>query len=374
MKVVYISVYRDNTLYAEAATQYILACEAGGIDIVCRPISLCNNLSNKSKCLVGHLENNNLQNINCVIQHILPQHYQYKYGVKNIGFLEWTTSHFNRSTWAENCNLMDEIWVSCEQNKIAAKNSGVHKPIYVISRPCNIYKFAKAYKPLDIDGVNDKTIFYTITDIEKINNVLGLIRTYYRTFTSRDNVVLIIRGQSENKSEQEIVSFLKHASIEIKKNMHLYKDENNYPPILIIAQNLSEEDLNRLHATCDVFISLARGCAWSMAAHDALGFGNPVILNNNGGFVDLVGTNDRKLAWMIPGQMTYCFGVTETPAGLFTGDEEWFDPNLIELSNAMQEAYQLSTVDELKHLKQNAKKRALEFSYEKIGKQIKERL
>jgi len=78
MKIAYISTYRDNTLAGRAAMQYILACEAAGLDVVCRPVSMGATSQNQKPCSVAHLEQKDMQNVDVIIQHVLPQFYQYK--------------------------------------------------------------------------------------------------------------------------------------------------------------------------------------------------------------------------------------------------------------------------------------------------------
>ena len=62
MKIAYLSVYRDGTGYANAALGNILACEAAGLDVVCRPVSLSAPKSNAS-CPVQHLEDKDLKGL-----------------------------------------------------------------------------------------------------------------------------------------------------------------------------------------------------------------------------------------------------------------------------------------------------------------------
>lgn len=373
MKIAYISTYRDNTIAGRAALQYILACEAAGLDVVCRPVSLGAIAQDQESCSVAHLEQKDVQNVDVIIQHVLPQFYQYKKNVKNIGFLEWPTSNFNRSAWAASCNLMDEIWVSCVQNREAALRSGVTKPVQVIPRPCDILKFEQDYKLLDIEQVQDKLVFYTITGLTRNNNISGLIRAYYKRFSARDDVMLVLCVQSEGQTEQDISTSLQKAIGDIKKSTHIYKNAKQYPPILLIAQQLSSEEINRIHATCDVFVTTARSCVWSNAAHDAMGFGNPIMVSRCGGFIDLMGQKEENCGWLIEGQTCPCFGMLEGVDNLFTGTEIWFDPDLIELSEFMQTAYDMWKHDPggaLKSLGKNGSIRAKDFSYEMIGEKI----
>ena len=99
MKLAYISVYRDGTGYANQAVHNILALEAGGIDVVARAVSLSQSKNHELAKRVEHLEQKSTDNIDAVIQHVLPHQFEYKSNLINIGLFCWETTHFSRSNW-----------------------------------------------------------------------------------------------------------------------------------------------------------------------------------------------------------------------------------------------------------------------------------
>jgi len=374
MKIAYLSVYRDGTGYANAAINNILALEAGGFDVVCRPVTLTGIKDKNSP--VQHLENKDMQDVDVCIQHILPSMFQYKSGVKNIGFFAWETSHFRRSNWAHCCNLMDEIWVPCEHNKQACIDSGVTVPIKVFPHSCRLAKFQQELKPLPIKEAENKFVFYTVGEMTKRKNFASLIRSYYTAFTNRDDVLLLIKTNVPGKSDAEGAAQLKAMCDQIKTELHIYGDKDKYPKIAIATRRLLEEDLARLHVTCDCFVLPSRGEAWAIPAHDAMGFGNPVLLSNHGGFIDLVGESAGKDS-LIEGQMTPCFGMSDGMKEIYTGDEYWFDPSIPDLVSKMQTLYYVYT-DEGNMLPsliaESVRDQAFKFSHQEVGKIAKELL
>ena len=213
--------------------------------------------------------------------------------------------------------------------------------------------------------------------IPRNNNISVLIRAYYKRFSARDDVIFILCVQSEGKREQDISTSLQKAIGDIKKSTHIYKNDKQYPPILLIAQQLSSEEIYRIHATCDVFVTVARSCVWSNATHDAMGFGNPIIVSRCGGFIDLIEPAEEDCGWLVEGQTCPCFGMLETVDNLYTGEEIWFDPDLIELSECMQAAYDMWKYEPegaLKTLGKNGNKRAKDFSYATVGGKINQML
>lgn len=360
MKVAYLSVYRDGTGYANAAINNILALESAGIDVVCRPVSLTGVKDKDSP--VAHLEEKDLTGVDVCIQHILPSMFQYKHGVKNIGFFAWETSHFKKSNWAEACNLMDEIWVPCEHNRQAAEDSGVTVPIKVFPHSCDISKFRQVLDPLPIKELEGKFVFYTVGEMTKRKNFASLIRAYYTAFTNRDDVVLLIKTNIPGKDEAEGAAELKSMCDQIKKELHIYNHKDKYPKIAIITRRLSETDLSRLHLSGNCYVSCSRGEAWGIPAHDAMGWGRPAILSNYGGYIDLVGSSRLK-DFLIDGQLTPCFGMQGMP-DLYTGDEYWFDPCIPDLIDKMRTVYDLGPY----YQDSSIIDQAMKFSHQEVGK------
>ena len=86
-------------------------------------------------------------------------------------------------------------------------------------------------------------------------------------------------------------------------------------------------------------------------AHDAMNASNPVILSNWGSFPELTDPDalshwlplDHKFkhpggincGWLIHGQLTPCFGMTDSFPDLYTADERWFDPDICHLISHM---------------------------------------
>jgi len=385
-KVIFTSVYRDQTGYGQAGLDYIGALEQSGLDIVCKPVRLTQPSINKSYKSISHLESKDLNNIDCVIQYCLPHFFEYRAGIKNIGMFDWETSGFGRSSWANSCNLMDEIWVPCIQNKHAAISSGVKTKINVVPHPYNINKINEKTEPLNIPSIKNKCAFYFIGEFNLRKNIVGTIKSYFRAFTSNDDVVLIIKTNKGGMSPKELTATISKNIEDIKNGMHLYNNKKLYPPIIVITEFLDDEKLLRLHRSCSVFISLSRGEGGCLPAYDALAFGNPVIASNYGVFPDLLyaqsdkyfddgeflNTGEIETGWLINGQLTPCFSPDSSMIDLYTGKEDWFEPNLIDASKKLQDAYIKWRDGKLISMIKSCKERLYDFSYEKIGRLMNE--
>lgn len=392
MKVCYIGVYRDGSGYANAAVRNVLAIEKGGIDIVARPISLSQNKNHRLAAQIEHLEKKDTTNIDVVIQHILPHFFNYKQGVKNIGIFHWETTHFQRSNWSHCCNLMDEIWVSCLQNAAAIKASNVSIPIKILPPSCDFSKYASATLPvpLSLPSLHNKCVFYTIGEQIRRKNFAALLRAYYAAFSLRDDVILVIKTGLPGQSAEETINLVRRMAEEIKKSMHVYVKTPHYPPIIAIANYLSDDKMDQLHAACDIFVSPSHGEAWGIPAHDAMLLGNPIIVSNWGAYPELAygqaesywesskqcfkHPGEIPTGWLIDGQLTPCFGQMNSFPDLYTGEELWYDPNIEHLITCMKQAYNEWQDGSLCTRGQVAAQRAKEFSYEKVGLVAKELL
>jgi len=377
MKVAYLSTYRDGTDYGNAAINQILACESAGIDVVCRPITLTSLV--EQPCLVSHLEDKDLKGVDVVIQHTLPHVFEYKRGVKNIGYFKWDTTHFRRANWASCCNMMDEIWVPCDANVDAARNSGVNKPIKVIPYACDESRFSDKIEPLDIPQLKNRFVLYSIGEMTRRQNFAGLLRAYYAAFTSRDDVILLVKTSMSGMAPDQVVGQMKEFIANIKKSIHMYIHEDRYPPVIVLADSLSEDQMGQLHKTCDVFVLPTKGEGWSPNMHNAMGFGNPVIASDCCGISDLFGSyleREQSPGILIDGAMTPCFGMVESFPDLYTGDELWFEPDVEYLIDSMKFMYSRWRQDRsiLLEMSSVAGKRAMEFSRENVGQIILETL
>ena len=390
MKVCYLGVFRDGTGYANQAVNNMLAMEACGIDVVARAIKLSpgNNLELAKR--VEHLEQKSTDNVDVVIQHVLPHYFEYKAGVKNIGMFDWETTNFKRSNWAQCCGLMDEIWVPSIQNTKAVENSDVTVPVKVFPCACDTTRFESVPSSLDIPQLKNKCVFYTVGEMTRRKNIVAILRAFYSAFSLRDDVILVIKTNIPGKSPEETTEIIRSTIEDIKKSLHIYVRHPYYPPVVCITDFLPDKKLDQLHKSCDVFVSASHGEAWGIPAHDAMGFGNPVILSNWGSFPELMcpqakdywepNTNKFRwpghvdCGWLVRGQLTPCFGHVDSFPDLYTGDELWFDPDMEHLIECMKEAYEEWIEGSLISRQQAARSRAAIFSYSNVGKIAKELL
>jgi len=388
-KLIYISPYKDGTGYSHAAIDNILCLDSIGINIVCRPIRMSEPKFRETS-IIKHLEKKDLKNISHLIQLNLPHTFERKNGIKNIGSFYWETTNFNSSSWAKSCNFMDEIWVPNIQQKQACINSGVEVPLKIINHPYNTKKNNESPKKLEIPILKNKCVFYFIGEMIKRKNLAALIRGYYSAFYNNENVALVIKTNAPNSNQQQTMSLMHKFIEDIKLSMHIHKNNENYPKILVISDTLKEEQIAQLHASCDIFVSPSHGEAICLPAMDAMYYGNPLIVSNWGNFPELCYGQAHKYweptkdqfkypgeidcGWLINGGLTYCFGMINGFYDLYTGLEKWFEIDLCDFVHKLQSAYNEWSNGSITKRKESARQRIESFSYDVIGEQIKRAL
>jgi len=370
MKALYIGPYRDGNLISQLAIDNILSLKTTGIDIACRPTSKLDTFKDEP-CPVESFEHNNLNNVDMVIQHIDPRFFEYKDGVKNIGILSCHAFSFKKAAWTNSCNLMDEIWVSNTNVLRAGLECGIKRPIKVIFHGRNDQ--LEIDDNIIIDGISDKCVFYTITTLNRMNNIPGLLRSYYSTFSNRDNIILLIKIDIPDQSLEYIANAMKRLTMDIKNAIKIYPKDQDYPKVMIICDRLDDQQLAKLHNVGDVFVTCARGGDWDIYAHDAIVAGNPIICTKCGCFPDLCYNPDwGECGWLVEGQPTFCFG---DDIDIYTGIDKWLEPNLEQMSEFMRKAYEMWHDTQRERgiglprlFKENAQKTAKAFNYQNIGR------
>ena len=354
MKILYVGVYRDGTGYGQAAEDYILALDAAGIDVVCRPLKL-NSYDYKPHPRVLELEAKSSRDCNIIIQHVLPTYMEYNSNFDlNIGLFAYETTNFRMSGWQNNLNLMDLNIVINKQMIDACKNSGVKTPLHVVPHATDFSKFLDQYEKLDIIKSNvddDCFIFYTIGETTKRKNLTSLLKAYFCEFLYSENVCLVIKT---NKSDVDMNDFAQ----KIAESLNIKK----HPKVITITDRLSNNAINKLHATCNAFVQSSYGEAWGIPAFEAMAFGKTPIVTKCTGYLEYI---DESVGWLVDCIEEPVFAGEKNKFSLYSGNENWFSINILDLRKKMRECYEMEGLRRSKAA--NALDRAYEFSHEKVG-------
>lgn len=375
MKVLYISNYKDGTGWGNAATDYILAMDSVGMDVVCRSISF-NGGKGEVHPRILELERKSIRHSNVCIQHLLPHMLDYNGRFeKNISLYESETSNFKSSRWTEYINTMDEAWVVNKQMAEASLSSGVESPIRIIPHTFDTSKYDKEYKPLDIPYMDteNRFVFYFIGEAIRRKNIFALIKAFHLEFDVDEPVDLIIKASKGGMSDEDCGQYIKELCDTVKQNLKLYPSNDLYKSEFITTGFLDSEKMMRFHRTMDCFVMPSYGEAWCLPAFDAMAMGSTPICTNVGGMSDFLSDGGGTL---VDGVLEPAFGMTETFQDLYTGREDCVSVNVRKLQKAMRRMYYLASISDSKYtnLQRQGREIANKYSYENIGNKIKEAL
>lgn len=354
-KVLYIGNYKEATGWGYHCRENILALDAVGVDVVPRHISFGDQLS-ESHPIIKMLEEKDDKDCDVVIQHTLPHLMDYDGRFeKNIAVYLTETDHFRNTCWPQRLNLMDEGWVVNSQMLESSDNSYVNIPLHIVPIPCDPTKYQKSYKPLDIPEIKDKFVFYTICEANRRKNLEALLKAFHLEFKPNEDVSLIIKTNNYN--------LIKELCDHVKRGLKLYNNDVYHPEVLI-TDHLSEEDIMRVHATGNCFVSTSHGEAWCIPAFDAMAMGKTPICTYFGGPSDyLVGSGFLVKSYYEP-----VFDMVNSLPDLYVGNENWVSVNINCLRTSMRYVYSNDVSD----ISKNGIDNAYKYSYYEVGNKMRE--
>jgi len=303
MKIAYLGPVFDSTGYSKAIIESVLALDEIGVDVAVRSVKMTNT-SGEVPQRIKELSKNNLQGVDCVIQHNLPSEFVYSSKCQQIGRWDYETSNFKNANWCDNLRLMDKLIVSATFAKTAVKNTdpSLDEKTYVCPHAIDTSKFDKQYDLMDFGFKNKPLKFYTVAEFGMRKNLPATIAAYYSSFCSDDSVLLVIKSHI---SGGDVTKMIEDICNDLKRTMHKFNDPNLYPPIAVIGSYLSDDKINSLHKSCDVFVSSSRGeafCTLPSAEIKTIGGTKPIssfivgdkVYSHTGQLRDVTGVISRQ--------------------------------------------------------------------------------
>lgn len=340
-KVLFIGPFYDGTGYANSAINTALAIQKSGIEIACRNIKLTGQTVAPPQ-QIEQLLQVKMENPTHVIQNVLPS-IMTRYGkAKHIGYFFSETTDFSSSGWQYYLNLMDEVWVSCQESAEACEKSGVDKPIVMVPIPGNPKKYEQILPENAVLKRGNRFMFYFIGDFSARKNVTSVIKAYLSKFDKADHVVLVLKTYVDATSPEQSMQIVQDEIKNIKQGLRKYHNIDYYPPIVIITDYLSDEEILRLHQTGDCFVSAERGAAWNIPAFDAMAVGNQVIVNGWGGQNAFIKHQPEAGQFVLDYDLVNVYGMNNCGyKGMYSCREQWAEPKMNQLETYMANAYKL---------------------------------
>lgn len=363
MKILLIGHFWEKSGFADASFGYLNALLTTGHDIVARSV----NINGSPYEIAADLQecfDKSVEGVEVVIQHLLPHHMSYIPDVKNVGLFVYDLNDPRYCEWDRYLNCMDEIW-SPYDNPIWGNLLSV--PVYCVPHAFDTSKFAQKYEKLPIKELDGTFVFYTIADANTRKNIKDTLIAFHTEFHPNEPVSFVLKSSYFGSSSDNLLDSISKSINTIKADLKLYPYLEDYHQEIIISNRLSDEQIMQLHQTGDAYISSSRGEGFNIPLFNAWAMGNQCITYLPTDFEFPY----KEELYTIINQRTPCFGYTDTFPQLATAREWWGGSDIPSLMKNMRYAYDGWFRDTQK---QDMSKFYERFSYENVGKLIKELL
>lgn len=350
----YISL-RGGIGYAVAAKRYIIGLIHSGIPVTWTPMTYCPSDKSKFKLFTGDkigergldsLCNKNIA-YDTVIIHTWPELYpmviEKEPGKKLIGYTVWETDKL-QDHWPQLLNMTTRVIVPCHWNKQVFEACGVTAPVSVVPHIMENKTTSDAELSWNIKASD--FVFYTINRWTDRKAIESLLHSYLNTFSEHDRTLLVIKTTKRSssglfytridwirKTANRIKQYIKIPKVVDKMNdtdflvQKILKRYRNPARILLITDEISEDEIFKLHQHGDCYVSLTRSEGWGLGAFDAASLNKPVIMTGFGGQMDF-----------LPEDLAYLVNYKLIPNKYANG--KYADPDMNHASRLMRQVYE----------------------------------
>jgi glycosyltransferase involved in cell wall biosynthesis len=323
----------DNSGYAQAARGNIMALRKLGVPLTLNPISfekLRPDLGETGK-IINSLVNKEIDyNVNII--HTTPEFWvkHREEGKLNVGYTIWETTKLHPS-WPKFINdSVDACMVGCEWNIDVFKDSGVTVPLFNVPHGIGDHEF-DGIQPFQVGGVDKDTfMFYSIFQWTERKHPLAMIKAYWHAFQNDENVALVLKTYRSDYSEPE-----KDAIRTTLKRLKTVTPMDKYPPIYLISNMLTNDEILGLHSRGDCYVSLDRGEGFGLSPFTAGACGNPIIVTGFGGSTEYAKPSN---SYLVNYSLTPVYGMPWSP--WYRGDQLWAEPDVKHGADLMMHVYE----------------------------------
>ena len=374
MKVLYIGHYKEFGGWAQAATDNILALDKVGVDVVCRNVTLTQDKQNIDPRLL-EIEKKTTEDCDICIQHVLPHHLvgsdSFK---KNIAFMETETLSIKHLPWVEHLKQVDQVWVANIDSRQTLVDGGIES-VKVVPHTCKMEKYKKQYRDISIPDTENSFKFYYIGDVNDRKNIESIITCFYSEFDKSEQANLILKVKKFGHSPEQTSKLVDAIASKVKTSLRMHDNITEYKKLVIISDEVSDEDIFAIHKHMDCFICPSHGEAWSIPSFDAMCFGNTPICSDFGGPKEFIDKSSWRTGHLARGVFSVCKCSDAAFPDIFTGREYWFQPCERNIREQMRKYFESWKNNPIMYKSRNQAaglKRAENYSYENIGKCMKE--
>ncbi|MFA5759038.1 MAG: glycosyltransferase [Clostridia bacterium] len=335
MNILFLGPYRDGTGYGNQCLSQMKALIDAGANLIARPIKMTPTSVQISEEIAACEHKTVECGVDAIIQHNLPSTFVKTEKALCIGSFAYETTTLVHTGWRQQISMMDMIFTMCEADTKVIK-AETDAEVYTIGGVIDTHKFDNIGGVIDFGLPIDCHKFYTISELTERKNISDLVLAYLNSFTSNDNVALILKlnitGADEHTTKDAAVKMVDS----IKQNMRRFENDKLYPPIIIITNRLSEKQLADLHNNCTTYVATSHGESWCMPAVDAICAGNKVVAPRLGGFVDYVGP---ECGYLLNTYLGPAYGERRTVPRLYTSNDHWYNIDVLQLQEVLRKIY-----------------------------------
>lgn len=165
--------------------------------------------------------------------------------------------------WVKQSNMMDEVWVPSNFNVQTFRESGVHVPIHVIPLGVDSNYFHPGIRS---NRFSEKFTFLSVFEWGERKAPELLLRTFARTFSDRDDVLLVCKI-TNNDPAIDVPAEIRKLGLGSAVSRILVLHNNNIPSYM----------MGSLYRSADCFVLPTRGEGWGMPILEAMACGIPTI-------------------------------------------------------------------------------------------------
>lgn len=331
MKILYVAPFRDFSGYASVARSYLAAIEPYLEVGQLATRNLLYDGGNHKSELLDRLSVVDINNVDVILQHTTPNEMDAKPGHFNVGLFCWETDKVP-AQWVAELNRMQLIIVPTKANWEACKRSGVGAPIEIIPYTFEHGRFTESPSPIFFPIRNDAFKFLSIFQYSKKKGFDTLLKAYLAEFSADDNVMLVVKTyftpHDTPEHQQKILQLI--------QTMKGLLRRKSYAPIHVIHGVSTPQEIDALYASTDCYVLPSRGEGWGVPHFDATAWGRPAIAVKGTGPEEFI---KPEFGWLCDGHVSPVFDMPHPLEYLYTGDENWIEPNCGDLQRCMREAF-----------------------------------
>jgi hypothetical protein len=339
MRVLYLGPYRQVGFDGNLSRCYVNTLLETGLDLTIRPIYTSQLIDNgiDHRFLQAEYNNKN-KTFDVVIEHVAPHSYEYNHKCgKHIGIYPAETRNHRFISWPYRANLLDEIWVTNNEDMANLKSDEiVNVPILAVPPGINTSKYQTDPKPFEFD-ITDKFIFYYSGPADNRFQLEKALIAFHTEFDPSENVIFVIQINSPQHPQTNAEQANKVIN-KVKEGLRIYPAVKDYIPDAVIPEVFDEVNQDRFHAVGDCLVFLPVGSQMNTFVLDALGFGNQVV------------TTDDYVEKPVKFNYESLYELQHELSDMYTGREVGKSVIVADLRRALREAYDNGKIKDKKDL------------------------